>query len=204
MVEEGDNWENPVLYSFGSQAGVLLINHVSPLYNHCVWVGFQSISIWLRGFFFPSALISSIIKTRLMPGSPQHAFRLTRPISIAVSRTEIVNLLKLIYFCQKKQNTNSIAFWAHAPTQDCSQVQFWRWFLEAWSVNVFGFQVSKPVSMVFTVRHAFLWPPNKDFFHKLSTNKRVRIWSKVTLPSKVRTVLSWTLLHGLLSWRIYT
>ena len=168
-------------------------------------LGFSRSQSDFEGFFFrvlwfpPSSKLDSCREALNTPFALRdHA------ISIAVSRTEIVNLLKLIYFCQKKQNTNSIAFWAHAPTQDCSQVQFWRWFLEAGSANVFGFQVSKPVSMVFTVRHAFLWPTDKDFFHKLSTNKRVRIWSKVTLPIKVRTVLSWTLLYGWLSWRIYT
>ena len=36
-------WENPVLYSLGSQAGEVVINDPSHLKNHCMWAEFQSI-----------------------------------------------------------------------------------------------------------------------------------------------------------------
>ena len=50
-----DGWPSasnfPVLYSLGSQAGVVDINHAFHLYyKHCMWVAFQLISTWLRGF----------------------------------------------------------------------------------------------------------------------------------------------------------
>ena len=53
-----------------------------------------------------------------------------------------------------------------------------------------------------TVRRAVLWPPKS--FYKLSANQSVWIWLTVAPPGKVHTVVSWTPLHGLLSWRIYT
>ena len=54
-----------------------------------------------------------------------------------------------------------------------------------------------------TVRRALPWPSNKVLY-KLSANEGVRISLSVTPPCKVRTVVSWSPLHGLLSWRIYT
>ena len=44
----------------------------------------------------------------------------------------------------------------------------------------------------------------KFLFYKLSANQGVRIWLKVMPPCKVCTVVSWTLLHGLLSLHKFT
>ena len=57
-------WTNyPVLYNFlGSHAGVVNTNHAFHLYvKYCMWIEFQSISTWLRGF---------------SPGTPVSSFRL--------------------------------------------------------------------------------------------------------------------------------
>lgn len=50
---------------------------------------------------------------------------------------------------------------------------------------------------------ALLWPPNKVLYH-LSTNHGVRVWLTVMPACIVCTVVSWNLLHGLLSSRIFT
>ena len=53
---------SPVLSSLGSQAGVVDINHTFHLYNKCcMWVEFQSISTWLRGFS-PGTPVSTLLK----------------------------------------------------------------------------------------------------------------------------------------------
>ena len=50
---------SPVLYSTGSQAGVVDINHAFHLYYKCcMWIEFQSISTWPHGFS-PRTLVSS-------------------------------------------------------------------------------------------------------------------------------------------------
>ena len=58
----GDHLDrSPVLYSLRSQAGVVDINHAFHLYNKgCMWVVFQSISTWLRGF--SPGIFSSLLK----------------------------------------------------------------------------------------------------------------------------------------------
>ena len=53
------NWE---VRQLGSQAGVVNINHAFHLYcKCCMWIEFQSISTWLRGFS-PGTPVSSLLK----------------------------------------------------------------------------------------------------------------------------------------------
>ena len=47
--------------NLGSQAGVLNINHAFHLHYKCMWIEFQSISTWLRGFP-PGTPVSSLLK----------------------------------------------------------------------------------------------------------------------------------------------
>ena len=55
------NWRE-IFSQFGSQAGVVDINHAFHLYNKCcMWIEFQSISTWLRGFS-PGTPVSSLLK----------------------------------------------------------------------------------------------------------------------------------------------
>lgn len=62
LLEEVDNWMGDhlkisLLYPLGSQAGVVVINHPSHLYNRCIRIRFQLTSSWRRGFS-PGSLVS--------------------------------------------------------------------------------------------------------------------------------------------------
>ena len=67
----------PVLYVLRSQAGVISINYAFHLYYKCcMWIEFQSISTWLRGFS-PGTPVSSLRKNRLLVISGLHLNQLS-------------------------------------------------------------------------------------------------------------------------------
>ena len=87
----------PSIFTFtvhGSQAGIVDINHAFHLYYKCcMWIEFQSIPTWLRGFPPSSKLTPSLFQFDRMQDLPENHIRVS-----GASWVNIINNINYFYY----------------------------------------------------------------------------------------------------------
>ena len=136
----------PALYSLGSQAGVEDINRAFHLYYKCcMWVEFQLISTWLRGFS-PGTPVSSLLKIdsqsnpsgcdAMLRGHTRIVFRGQAPgrrhSSFGPTSLSCV-LLNSVYDCEKGRLASQILLittWPHREYSTLKHNDFFLWLTQ--------------------------------------------------------------------------